>query len=73
MNRLVEYVLRDGLHAGQTRPALIVYVHGDDVVNLQVFTDGAERGGNDGLPNVMWVEKVEFDGTNKAKGTWHDA
>lgn len=71
--RLVDYVLKEGINAGQARPALIVVWHGDGTANLQVFTDGAERGGNDGLQQVMWVEKVPLDQEGRAHGTYHYA
>ena len=72
MIRLVEYVLPLGPRAGGSRPAVIVYTHSVNVVNLQVFTDSGDRGGNDNLHPVEWVQNVEYD-RNGGLGTWHYA
>ncbi len=74
--RIVHYVLNDGQHPGEHRPAIIVKVWGDQpdsMVNLQVFTDSvndfitAHPGGS----GIMWRTSVHNDETDKAPGSYH--
>lgn len=74
---IVHYVLLDGPNARQHRPGVVVMVHPEDdvTVNLQVLTDSETNRhqmpvGNDLLPAVMWKTNVKMDLTG-AKGTWH--
>jgi len=74
--RIVHYVLPDGPHAGEHRPAMVVKVwrQGDGsppangYANLQVFVDGT----ND-YPKYngsVWVTSVEYSEVPVAR-TWH--
>lgn len=71
VGRIVYFVMPDG----QIRPAIIVRVWSDEMVQLQVFTDGS----NDGAENaggIVWKTSVHFnqppDATSPvASGTWH--
>lgn len=69
--RIVHYVLPDGPHQGEHRPAIVVKVWSKDVgtSNLQVFVDGE----NDGYPagtNVVWKTSITYS-ENPVSGTWH--
>ena len=75
IGRMVHYVLPAGLarasSVGEHRPAVIVRVHQDDsdLVNLQVFTDGA----GDGLQLTSGLcqrTRVRYD-PDGAQNTWH--
>lgn len=63
IGRIVHFVTKHGKH----RPAIIVEVWNNEVVNLEVFTDMR----NDGmLEPVAWVPSVPHD--EEAGGyTWH--
>lgn len=69
--RIVHYVLEDGSHAGDHRPAIVVRVwdHEKGTINLQVFTDGS----NDGeqyKSGIAWkTSRLYSEG--KEPGTWH--
>ena len=73
IGRVVHYVLEAGPHQGDHRPAFIVNVWSNDLVNLQVFTDGS----NDVYPNqgpvpaTLWRTSKHHDEEEKALGTWH--
>lgn len=72
--RIVHYVLPDGRHAGEHRPAIVVKVWpGAGSIQLQVFTDGGDTPplSNDGLPQVMWKTSVVHNEAEKRPGTWH--
>jgi hypothetical protein len=68
--RMVHFVLEDGRHAGEHRPAIVVKVWNKDVglVNLQVLCDGT----NDYLngKDTRWVTSAEYDESGKPR-TWH--
>lgn len=72
IGRVVHYVLEAGPHQGEHRPALVVRVWSDEMVNLQVFTDGS----NDYYPNqgpeplTLWRTSKHLD-PDCAPGTWH--
>lgn len=80
-SRIVHYVLPDGQHPGEHRPAIIVKVWGDEngnpqpdsMVNLQVFTDSvndfitAHPGGS----GIMWRTSVHRDEDEKKPGSYH--
>lgn len=80
IGRIVHYVLPTGPSKDQHRPAIIVRVweseshpngHPDNLVNLQVFTDG---GNDDGpyLGNVpTWAASVRRDEETFAPRTYH--
>jgi hypothetical protein len=72
LGRIVHYVLPEGPHAGDHRPAIVVRVWGDTCVNLQVFTDG-DNDFNDSDPtqNVLWVTSATLDPEGKAPRSWH--
>lgn len=64
IGRIVHYVLSDNEH----RPAIIVGAYGNNIVNLQVFTDGD----NDSQAfGTVWRSSVEQDEEFKEQGTWH--
>lgn len=73
--RIVHYVLPDGPHAGEHRPAIIVKIwdRHRGYANLQVFIDG----GNDiawpiseHIPGTQWATSVEFSEEPRPR-TWH--
>jgi hypothetical protein len=65
--RIVHYVLADGLHAGETRAAIVVKVWDKDTgcVNLDIFTYGESDG-----DARTWVTSVLYSEGNEP-GTWH--
>jgi hypothetical protein len=71
VGRIVHYVLEDGPHKGEHRPAIIVKVWAEPgqeqpgtACQLQVFTDGnGQPEYNDGLPPVLWK-------TSRQQGDW---
>src|SRR4051812_37918792 len=74
--RMVHYVLPDGPSAGQHRPAVVVHVWrdipdyvADGRVQLQVFTDGTNDGG-DYAGGLVWRTSVKYS-EEKEPGTWH--
>jgi hypothetical protein len=75
VSRIVHYVTSplDGTYehkAGTHRPAIIVHMWTDEMVQLQVFTDGTNDRA-DGLP-VVWVTSVHQDESeDKQMRTWH--
>jgi hypothetical protein len=71
IGRIVHFVQGD-IHL----PAMIVRVWGDIMLNLQVFTDGANsepvKHSSDASPNLKWVTSVSYDGSGApAERTWH--
>lgn len=75
--RIVHFVLQDGPHAGEHRPAIVVKVwrQGDGTPpangysNLVVFIDGT----NDNPASAMcfhWATSVEYSAEPKPR-TWH--
>jgi hypothetical protein len=71
VGRIVRYVLRLGLNAGESRPAVVVAVWGPTCVNLQVFLDGSNDTGDETADGVRWAQCVYFDPTGTGFGTWH--
>lgn len=75
--RIVHFVLPDGPHKGEHRPAIVVKVwrQGDGTPptngysNLLVFMDGTNDGPNFG-GCVNWQTSVTFDQESKPR-TWH--
>lgn len=64
VGRIVHYVNKKGIH----RPAIIVEVWSDEVVNLQVFTDMR----NDGeLQPVLWATSVPYSSNMNLALAWH--
>lgn len=69
VGRIVNFVMPDG----SIRPAIVVRVWGsgdpgEDLVNVQVFTDSH----NDGFEwGVEWRTSVRHDEIHNATGTWH--
>lgn len=67
----VHYILESGPHQSSRRPALVVRVWSDDLVNLIVFVDGS----NDYYPNqgpeplMLWRTSVHYNNSEKP-GTW---
>ena len=79
--RIVHYVLPDGPHAGEHRPAIIVKVwrQGDGsppangYSNLLVFLDGANDGpaGSADAGSVLhWATSIEYSEDPRPR-TWH--
>lgn len=72
IGRSVHYVLNEGPHAGEHRPAVIVRTWSGNLVNLQVFPDSDEDGtSNDCLPVPMWKTSVDLDETGERQRSWH--
>lgn len=74
VGRTVHYILPFGPNQGEVRPATIVRVWNDDIVNLAVFIDGSNdypaRKYDD--PPVVWETSVMFDGSQDPQArTWH--
>lgn len=65
--RIVHYVLDDGPHASETRPAIVVKVWDKDsgCVNVNIFTDGE----NDGDART-WATSVLYSEEYEPR-TWH--
>jgi len=71
IGRIVHFVLKEGKHIGEHRPAMVVKVWSENCCNLQVFTDGPNDG-NMYSSNVYWATSVSQDETvPHAPGTWH--
>lgn len=69
--RIVHYVMEDGPHAGDYRPAIIVRIwdHDTGCANLQVFTDG-ENDGPRYASGLAWKTSREYS-AGQEPGTWH--
>lgn len=68
---IVHYVLPDGSHAGEHRPAIVVKVWNQNqgYVNLQVFVDGT----NDyptTYNGTVWATSIPFSEDPQPR-TWH--
>lgn len=68
IGQIVGYVLPDGRSNGQVRPAIIVNVWTDEMVNLQVFIDDSNDYPYATAP--VWVTSVHYD-ESKSGRTWH--
>jgi hypothetical protein len=68
IGRIVHYVMTDEA-AGKIRPAIVVAVVDATTLNLQVFSDGENDGGNH-RGNVRHRTLVAHDAAG-APGTWH--
>lgn len=81
IGRIVHYVLQQGPRSGEHRPAIIVAVHSETTVNLQVFTDSNEVGRFNDAPAIWsaesaptplrWVTSAVQDEDTHAPNTWH--
>lgn len=75
--RIVHYVLPDGPHAGEHRPAIVVKVWrsndgtppANGYSNLVVFMDGTNDGAQFG-GCLHWATSVEHDADRRMR-TWH--
>lgn len=69
--RIVHFVMDDGPHEGEHRAAIVARVWEKDsgLVNLQVFTDGANDG-EEYASGVAW-KGSRLHSENKEPGTWH--
>jgi len=69
--RIVHYVMPDGRHPGEHRPAIIVKVWGQDngCSNLLVFTDFTNDYEKATDP-VVWKTSIVYDADAKP-ATWH--
>jgi len=71
----VFYVLpNESGSTGQRRPAVVVRDWGNDLVNLQVFTDNLNDFAtpDPGSDGILWVTSVHYaPGYTKTPGTWH--
>lgn len=71
VGRIVFYRLEHGPHVGEDRPAIVVRVWPGEMVNLQVFTDGANDGEGH-QSGIAWATSVHYDASaDPATGTWH--
>lgn len=77
--RIVHFVLPDGPHAGEHRPAIVVRVwrKGDGTPpdngysNLLVFLDGSNDAGASGEARpLLWATSIEYSEDPKPR-TWH--
>lgn len=68
--RIVHYVLKDGNRQGEHRPAVIVRVWTDSMVNLLVFADGENDREYTDENYVYWSGSKENDESG-TPGTWH--
>lgn len=68
--RIVHYVLPDGNHAGEHRPAIIVKVWNQTggYVNLMVFVDGTNDYPHYSGP--VWATSIGYS-EDKEPRTWH--
>ena len=66
---VVHYVLPDGRYPGEHRPAFVVKVWSETVVNLQVFVDGT----NDypDYDGAVWATSVPFDPSGTQLRSFH--
>ena len=79
IGRVVHYVVHEGPHAGEHRPALIVRVWSDTCVNLVVMMDGDndQAGGiTNGAPLTVWRTSIVYAAPDAEfpqpkNGTWH--
>jgi hypothetical protein len=65
----VLFVLEDKYGEDQIRPGKVVRVWNDEMVQLQVFTDGT----NDGAQyasGIYWATSVQYSETHEPR-TWH--
>ncbi len=72
--RMVHYVLPDGPHMGEHRPAVIVKVWSQDMgtSNLQVFMDGLNDSYDKSMTiNIKWVTSSVYSEDVSIIGTWH--
>lgn len=77
VGRIVHFVLKDSRGYAQHRPAIVVRNWADelndptnDMVQLQVFTDGT----NDGpeySSGLFWATSVHEDATGETEYSWH--
>lgn len=67
--RIVHYVLPDGPHAGEHRPAIVVKIWSGSYVNLVVFVDGTNDGPQFG-GCILWATSIEHSPEPKPR-TWH--
>lgn len=69
IGRVVHFVIPEGPHAGEHRPAIIVQIWTGSYVNLHVFFDGTNDGPIHGQP---WQTSVQFDPSETPMvRTWH--
>src|SRR5205807_6093600 len=73
---IVDFVLSEGNHAGEKRPAIIVKVWGDkpdSLVNLQVLTDGVNDfiTAHPAAAGTWWRTSVERDDSGTGLGTYN--
>jgi len=76
--RVVHYVLPDGPHAGEHRPAIVVKVwrQGDGsppsngYSNLMVFLDGSNDTPTGVAHPMLWATSIEFSEEPRPR-TWH--
>jgi hypothetical protein len=70
--RIVHFVLPNGPHRGEHRPAIIVKIWdpSQGCVQLQVFTDGAHDG-DAYAAGVYWATSVLYEAAGQEPRTWH--
>lgn len=68
IGRIVHYVLNP--YTGEHRPAIIVGAYGNNIVNLQVFTDG-DNDADLSNSGTFWASSVEQSEEFKERNTWH--
>lgn len=70
IGRVVHYVLPDGPHIGEHRPAFVVKVWSETNLNLQVFVDGTNDYPDD-YDGAVWATSVSFDPSGEQPRSWH--
>lgn len=68
--RIVLYVLKGGNREGEHRPAVIVRVWNDQMVNLLVFADG-ENDREYTKEDLVYWSGSKLNDESGAPGTWH--
>lgn len=71
VGRIVNYVLEEGPNTGEIRPAIIVKVWSDDMVQLQVFVDNTNDRIQQGLATgLIWKTSVRYSEAADLR-SWH--
>lgn len=71
IGRIVNAVIQDKYGALATRPAIVVRVWMETLINVQVFCDGDNTVSPDGHPNVLWEQYLTYNESADQNRTWH--